>query len=148
VSATTLEALTRGCTEPTGDAQPKTTSRYKREELIFMECHEEVVRRNQIDVCGRVGVAYRKDPEDLHPYPVCSKHCRGNMVPLSNEIQPVVEWGVRLMPSRYDTLHMSEDSAREEVAFWANPDGGVPSRTEFPRVLISRLAATSWEVQK
>jgi hypothetical protein len=47
------------------------------------ECHEEVTRQGEFDACGKIAVAFRIDPVEGRPYPVCSRHCRGDMVPLT-----------------------------------------------------------------
>lgn len=46
-------------------------------------CTEEVIRKGDYDTCDKTAVAVRIDPTEGSPYPVCSKHCRGDMVPLA-----------------------------------------------------------------
>lgn len=45
-------------------------------------CHEGVTRRGEYQPCGKVAVAMHTDLETGDPYPVCSYHARGGMVPL------------------------------------------------------------------
>lgn len=40
------------------------------------ECHEGVTRDDLFEPCDRAAVAYRLDPEEGTPYPVCHKHHR------------------------------------------------------------------------
>ena len=47
------------------------------------ECTEEVTRRGEFQPCDKTAVALRYDPEEGRPYPVCSYHSRGDMVPLA-----------------------------------------------------------------
>ena len=57
-----------------------------RDMLDKRDCHEEVTqRRGGVEPCNRVAVAYRIDPTEHTPYPVCVSHCRGEMVPLEVE---------------------------------------------------------------
>ena len=76
-------------------------------------CHEEVTRQGEFDACGKVAVARRMDPIEKRSYPVCSKHCRGDMVPLTIEppTTTLVEIGGQTMTAaqfhaaRYPLLH-------------------------------------------
>lgn len=45
-------------------------------------CHEEVIRRSEAMPCGKTAVAVRLDV-DGRGYPVCARHTRGPMLPLS-----------------------------------------------------------------
>jgi hypothetical protein len=47
------------------------------------DCHEEVIRKGLAEPCEKPAVAARYDPGDGAPYPVCSRHARRPMVPLS-----------------------------------------------------------------
>lgn len=47
-------------------------------------CFEGVTRSDVYQLCDRVAVALRHDPEDGQPYPVCVRHVRGDMVPLDD----------------------------------------------------------------
>jgi hypothetical protein len=47
------------------------------------ECHEEVTRKGVLEPCGKPAVARRIDPSEGTPYPVCVKHARDDMVPLT-----------------------------------------------------------------
>lgn len=51
------------------------------------ECHEEVSRRGVAEPCNKTAVGLRYDPEENQPYPVCSRHARGEMVPLFDLIE-------------------------------------------------------------
>lgn len=46
------------------------------------ECHEGVTRRGTFEPCDKPAVAFRVDPEEGAPYPVCAFHAREQMVPL------------------------------------------------------------------
>lgn len=46
-------------------------------------CAEEVVRRGLFEPCDAVAIGMRYDPEGGEPYPVCKRHARARMVPLS-----------------------------------------------------------------
>jgi hypothetical protein len=48
------------------------------------ECHEGVTRREEFQPCEKTAVAMRLDPEEGHPYPVCARHARADMVSLSS----------------------------------------------------------------
>lgn len=46
-------------------------------------CNEGITVRGMYEPCGAVAVAVRIDPEFNNAYPVCARHCRGDLVPLS-----------------------------------------------------------------
>lgn len=46
-------------------------------------CHEDVTRKGESQPCCLPAVAIRLDPEDNSPYPVCSRHTRKPLVPLT-----------------------------------------------------------------
>lgn len=50
-------------------------------------CHEGVTRRGEYQPCAKPSVAMRNDPETGDPYPVCSYHARGDMVPLVDVLE-------------------------------------------------------------
>ena len=52
----------------------------------YATCTEGVTRGDAFQPCDGQAVAMRIDPEEKKPYPVCSRHCRGEMVPL-NEVK-------------------------------------------------------------
>ena len=47
-------------------------------------CHEDVTRDGESQPCEATAVAVRVDPEDDEPYPVCARHARADMVPLTD----------------------------------------------------------------
>ncbi len=46
-------------------------------------CHEAVSRKGESQPCDLTAVALRLDPEDHRPYPVCVRHTRKPMLPLT-----------------------------------------------------------------
>lgn len=51
------------------------------------ECHEEVVRRGDLEPCDKPAVAVRIDPQEGEPYPVCARHARAPMVTLEDIVR-------------------------------------------------------------
>lgn len=58
--------------------------------LCSTECHEEVTRREWSEPCNATPVAIRLDPNEGTPYPVCARHARADMVPLTAWVDGVV----------------------------------------------------------
>lgn len=53
-----------------------------------IECHEDVTRQGISQPCDKTAVAWRLDPEERTPYPVCAYHSRGDlMVPLTRWLE-------------------------------------------------------------
>lgn len=46
-------------------------------------CNEGITFHGMYEPCEAIAVAVRIDPDQSTAYPVCSKHCRGDLVPLS-----------------------------------------------------------------
>ena len=108
-------------------------------------CHEEVTRQGEFDACGKVAVARRMDQIEQRSYPVCSKHCRGDMVPLAIESPTTVEWGTMTVDNPTGVNIVSEAKARADTERWndlrwvregTTPRGSVVSRKVGPWIAV------------
>jgi len=50
-------------------------------------CNEGITVRGMYEPCEAVAVAVRIDPDFSNAYPVCAKHCRGELVPLADVVR-------------------------------------------------------------
>ena len=49
-------------------------------------CNEAVIRKGELEPCDNYAIAMRYDRDNHDIYPVCVKHCYGDMIPL-NELK-------------------------------------------------------------